>query len=166
MRYQPNRDYISNDEIQTPRELARQLIAHFTPVGRVLEPCAGDNHLFDCLPAGTDWCEIKRGRDFLDHSGHYDWIITNPPWRQIRTFLHHSFALADNVVFLMTVNHVWTKARLREMQHSGFGLREIWLLATPVSFPPTGFQLGAVHWQRGYAGPVILSGLPEKETQA
>ena len=157
MRYQPNRDYVSNDDIQTPRELARQLVAHFAPTGRILEPCAGDGHILDCLPPGTDWCELKRGHDFLEHQSHYDWIITNPPWSQIRAFLIHAFAFADNVVFLMTVNHAWTKARLRDMHAAGFGLREIYLFPTPLSFPQSGFQLGAVHYQRGHENHLNLT---------
>lgn len=157
MRYQPNRDYVSNDDIQTPPELARLLVAHFEPRGRILEPCVGAGHILDCLPPGTAWCELKRGRDFLQYTTPCDWIITNPPWSQVRAFLIHSFILADNVVFLMTVNHVWTKARLREMKTAGFGLREILLLPTPPSFPPTGFQLGAIHYQRGHDGPLALS---------
>jgi len=160
MRYQPNRNYVSNDDIQTPRELARQIVAHFAPAGRILEPCAGNGHFLDSLPPGTEWCEIKRGRDFLAQTGRYDWIITNPPWSRLRDFLRHSFRLADNVVFLMTVNHVWTKARLREMRIAGFGLCEILLLPTPRSFPPTGFQLGAVHYRRGHKGALVLEESP------
>jgi hypothetical protein len=30
--------------------------------------------------------------------------------------------VADQVVFLMTINHVWTKARLRIAREHGFGL--------------------------------------------
>ena len=160
VRYQPNRVYVSNDDIQTPPALARQLVAHFAPAGRILEPCAGANHIFDCLPPGADWCELKRGRDFLQHTGRYDWILTNPPWSQIRAFLVHAFTLADNVVFLMTVNHAWTKARLREMKTAGFGLREILLVPMPRSFPQSGFQLGAVHYQRAWRGPINLTELP------
>jgi hypothetical protein len=159
MRYQPNRDYVSNDDIQTPPELARRLVEHFQPRGRVLEPCCGEGNILRLLPPGAEWCEIKRGRDFLQHHGAYDWILTNPPWSRIRDFLAHSLRLADNVVFLMTVNHVWTKARLREMTACGFGLREILLLPAPASFPQTGFQLGAVHFQRGWTGTMKLGGL-------
>ncbi len=157
VRYQPNRDYVSNDDIQTPPALARQLVAHFAPTGRILEPCAGDGHILDCLPSGSEWCELKRGRDFLQHRGDYDWIITNPPWSQIRAFLAHSFTLADNIVFLMTVNHAWTKARLRDMHSAGFGLREIYLIPTPLTFPQSGFQLGAVHYQRGQQNHLKLT---------
>ena len=155
VRFQPNRDYVSNDDIQTPSELAERLVRHFKPQGRILEPCAGDGNFLRLLP-DADWCEIKGGRDFLQYAAPVDWIITNPPWSRIREFLVHSFTLANDVAFLMTVNHAWTKARLREMHQHGFGLRQIALVATPVSFPPTGFQLGMVHYQRSWHGPIDL----------
>lgn len=56
---------------------------------------------------GADWCEIKRSRDFLCYAAPADWIITNPPWSRIHEFLTHSFTLAADVAFLMTVNHAW-----------------------------------------------------------
>ena len=64
MRYQANRNYVSNDDIQTPLELAGQIVAYFGPTGRILEPCAGDGNFLAHLP-GADWCEIKRAKDFF-----------------------------------------------------------------------------------------------------
>ncbi len=112
------------------------------------------------LPTGTDWCEIKLGRDFLRWHGRTDWIITNPPWSQIRAFLRHSLEVADNVAFLMTVNHAWTRARVRDMREAGFGLRRIILVETPRTFPPSGFQLGMIHYGRGHGDMVELTDLP------
>jgi hypothetical protein len=153
VKFQPNRDYVSNDDVQTPPELAARLVAHFRPTGTILEPCAGDGAFLNCLP-GALWCEIKCGRDFLAFREPVDWIITNPPWSQIRPFLAHSFSLARDVAFLMTVNHTWTKARLREAFRSGFGLHEIVLVPTPRTFPTSGFQLGMVHYQRSWTGDI------------
>jgi len=162
MRCQPNRDYISNDDIQTPIELAARIVRHFRPRGRVLEPCKGCGNFLRHLP-GAHWCEIKEGRDFFDWKDPVDWIITNPPWSQIRRFLQHAMTVADHVVFLMTINHVWTKARLRDIRESGFGIREICLVEMPESFPQSGFQLGAVHVGRGWKGDIRLSDLTVPE---
>lgn len=190
MRYQPNRDYVSNDDVQTPPELARRLVAHFRPSGRILEPCRGDGHLLAALrtharrttglgfgetnhrpQAGEEgnrrprecaaaarlyWCEIKAGRDFFACRRRVDWIVTNPPWSQLRAFLRHAMTLADEVVFLVTINHLWTRARLRDIAEAGFGLREIVLVDTPATFPPSGFQLGAVRLSRGWTGDIAL----------
>lgn len=153
MRFQPNRDYVSNDDIQTPMELAGRIVDYFKPTGRLLEPCAGEGHFLQHLP-GAEWCEIKQGRDFLSYQGKVDWIITNPPWSQVRHFLVQGFKVADHVVFLMTINHAWTKARLRIARESGFGVRTLLLVDTPESFPQSGFQLGAVHYEKGWVGPI------------
>jgi hypothetical protein len=150
MKSQPNRNYVSNDDIDTPAWLAAEIVRYFEPSGRVLEPCRGRGNIYGLLPVGSDWCEIKEGRDFLSwDSGTYDWIVTNPPWSQIRPFLQRSLASARNVVFLMTVNHAWTKARLRDVSSAEACLKTILLVPTPREFPQSGFQLGAVHYARG-----------------
>jgi hypothetical protein len=184
VRLQPNRNYVSNDDIQTPLALARRLVQHFQPTGLILEPCAGDGHFLKALrsharqsrpesPASdllttryslptttttrASWTEIKRNRDFFAWGQSVDWIITNPPWSQIRRFLQHALSLADHVVFLFTINHLWTRARLSDVHSAGFGLKELVLVDTPKKFPPSGFQLGAVHLHRGWTGPVTLT---------
>jgi hypothetical protein len=189
MRLQPNRNYISNDDVQTPVELARCIVIHFGPTGRILEPCAGDGnflralrdfaHRSDSVAApikarsssarasdplslaprrpAVRWCEIKRDRDFFAWHERVDWIITNPPWSQMRAFLQHAMKVADHVVFLVTINHLWTRARIRDIRAAGFGLREIVMVDMPHSFPQLGFQLGAVHLERNWTGAVTLT---------
>jgi hypothetical protein len=198
MRLQPNRDYVSDDVVQTPPALARRLVAHFRPRGRILEPCAGEGNFLKALRAhvrssevarllrglssvstlrdphnrdprthnltparrskpGVSWCELKRNRDFFAWTQRVGWIVTNPPWSQIRRFLQHALSLADHVVFLLTINHLWTRARLRDVKAAGFGVRGIVLLDTPKSFPQSGFQLGAVYLRRRWAGPITLT---------
>lgn len=44
-----------------------------------------------------------------------------------------------------------------DIKAAGFGLKEIVLVDTPKTFPPSGFQLGAVHLSRGWTGPVTLT---------
>jgi len=161
MRLQPNRNYVSNDVVQTPLDLARRLVQHFNPVGRVLEPCCGEGHILRYLPHDAQWCEISQGRDFMQWQEPVDWIITNPPWSQIRPFLNHSMRVAEHIVFLMTINHVWTRARIRDIQNHGFGLREICLVEMPHEFPQSGFQLGAIHIQRHWKGLVTLTDLSQ-----
>ena len=193
MKLQPNRNYTSDDVVQTPPKLARQLVAHFRPSGRIFEPCAGAGNFLRALrahartqsisasqksaarqlsafqhvsisafrkaPPSVFWSEIQRGRDFFDWTDPVDWIVTNPPWSQVRRFLQHAMTLADHIVFLMTINHVWTKARLRDIRDAGFGLREIVLIDMPRTFPQSGFQLGAIYIARGWKGNVRLSDL-------
>lgn len=161
MKAQPNRNYVSNDVVQTPLELAGRIVKHFKPTGRMLEPCKGQGNFLQHMP-GADWCEISKGRDFFDWIHPVDWIITNPPWSLIRTFLQHSMNVSDNIVFLMTVNHVWTKARIRDIKQQGFGIKEICLVEMPKDFPQSGFQLGAIHLQKGWNGHITLSDISKK----
>ncbi|NCX98366.1 MAG: hypothetical protein EBX35_07285, partial [Planctomycetia bacterium] len=59
--------------------------------------------------------------------------------------------------FLMTVNHVWTKARMRDIKQAGFGIKEICLCEMPPEFPQSGFQLGVIHFSFGWVGDIKLS---------
>lgn len=168
MKSQANRNYNSNDVVQTPKELCWDLIKHFKPYGIVLEPCEGKGHFTKSLITYMDvfdkinevkTCEISKGKDFFDFEEKVDWIITNPPWSQIRKFLQHSMKLSDNVCFLFTINHLWTKARLRDIKEANFGIKEICLFDTPKSFPPLGFQVGMVYLKKGYVGDIKCADL-------
>lgn len=143
-----------NDDIQTPVILAKQIVEHFEPSGRVLEPCCGDGNFLKVLPKGTDWCEIKKGVDFLDVGEHYDWIITNPPYSKYRYFLNKSMEVSDNIVFLQLINASFYKARLRDMIMKGFRIKEIYCIDTPKEFPQFGFQMGCVYYKRDYTGDI------------
>ena len=144
MKMQPNRNYQSDDVVMTPIELAEKLVKHFKPKGRGLEPCCGSGNILRFLE-NADWCEISRGKDFFDYQEKVDYIFTNPPWSKIRPFLQHSMSLANDIYFLFTINHLWTKARLRDIYEQGFGVVEICIFDTPINFPQSGFQVGMVH---------------------
>lgn len=156
MKNQPNRNYKSDDVVMTPIELAEKLAKHFNPKGNGLEPCCGTGNILRFLD-NADWCEISKGKDFFDYTNKVDYIFTNPPWSKIRTFLNHSMELAEDVYFLCTINHLWTKARLRDIKEHGFGIKEICIFDTPKTFPQTGFQLGMFHVQRGWNGDIKFS---------
>jgi hypothetical protein len=67
---------------------------------------------------------------------------------------------SNNVVFLCLVNAFFMKARLRDMEEAGFGIREILFVPTPPKpWPQTGFSLGAVHIQRGWTGDCKMTTL-------
>jgi hypothetical protein len=145
-----------NDRVMTPICLAEQIVNHFNPTGKILEPCCGSGNFLKVMP-DADWFEIDKGKDFMTVSGHWDWIITNPPYSKYRDFLNKSFEVADNVVFLQLINAIWYKARLRDMVKANFGIKEIWIFATPKDFTQFGFQLGCVYFQRNYKGDIKFS---------
>lgn len=115
-----------NDCVQTPVELALDIVNHFKPQGKILEPCKGDGSFIQAFetynlisqlsnPNQSDlewaWTEIKEGKDFFNWEDKVDWIITNPPYSKMRLFMQHSMKVSDNIVFLTTINHLWLKAR-------------------------------------------------------
>jgi hypothetical protein len=68
----------------------------------------------------------------------------------------HSMKVADNIVFLATINHFTTRARLRDIREMGFGIVEFCLFDNPpanTGWPSSGFQLVAGWLARGYTGP-------------
>lgn len=159
MKYQSNRNYKSDDIIMTPLSIAKMLVNHFKPEGKILEPCKGTGNFLKYLPKGTLWCEIKKGRDFMDFKKKVDWIITNPPWSKIRVFLNHSMEVANDVCLLLTINHLWTKARLRDIKEKGFGIKEIVVFEAPKELNNSGFVCGMVHLQKGYIGSIKFTEL-------
>ena len=155
MKLNPSKNSPAQDVVYTPVPLAVDIIRHYEPTGVILDPCMGDGAFYLNFPTDSEtlWCELDQGMDFFNHSRKCDWIITNPPWSKMRTFLQHSMTLAKNIVFLTSINHYATKARLRDMLQANFGIKEFYCFDTPKSFPQSGFQLAAVHTQLGYTGP-------------
>lgn len=157
-----------DDRVYTPPPLARQIVQHFKPEGySILEPCEGKGAFTDAFAEyGVKLifsCEIDRGEDFMTWEAPVDWIITNPPWSKFRAFLNHSMKLADDIVFLVTLNHFFTRARLRDVRAAGFGFVEILLFETPAKpWPQSGFQVVAGHIRRGHDGPMTFSHANDK----
>jgi hypothetical protein len=69
---------------QTPAELATRLVATLPlePTDVLYEPFRGEGAFFNAFPAENprEWSEIREGRNYKDHTGEYDWVITNPPF--------------------------------------------------------------------------------------
>lgn len=157
----PGKNAPEVDIVYTPTTLAIEIIQHFPISGTVLEPCRGGGAFYNNFPDHLvkDWCEIAEGRDFFDYKTKVDWIVTNPPWSKMREFIDHSTDIADNIVFLVTINHLMTKARMRILKQKKFGFKEIYGVKTPKKdWPQSGFQLAALHIQRGWNGPTAFTG--------
>lgn len=150
-----------NDVVMTPYHLAKTMIDSLPIKGKVLDPCRGLGAFYNQLPGNKDWCELSEGKDFFEYTDKVDWIVSNPPWSIYRDFTKHAYKIADNIAFLTTINHdLVLKARLKDMDEAGFGIREIWTCDTPKQsggekeWPQMGFQLGWVWKQRGYTGTI------------
>lgn len=155
----PKSNSPEKDLVMTPTWLAKDIMAHFSVEGFYLDPCRGQGAFYDQYESPSkDWCELSEGRDFLLYEGKADWIVTNPPWSKMREFLVKGMQVADNVVYLTTINHYTTKRRMADIRSMGFGLKEIFCVPTPDKpWPALGFQLGAVHLQKSYEGLAKIS---------
>ena len=155
MKLCPSTNKPSQDVVYTPDYLAEEIYNHFSPSGKMLEPCRGGGAFYNLMPTDADWCEIDEGVDFMDYNGKVDWIITNPPWSKVRQFYEKSIEIkAENIVFLMNINAVATRARLNILRNNGYGVAEFYCVENPKhNWPQTGFQLAAIHVKRGYDGP-------------
>ena len=156
----PPKNAPEKDIVMTPVYLAKNIIEHFEPTGLILDPCRGEGAFYDNYNTDNkDWCELGEGKDFLEYNKKVDWIITNPPWSKMRIFLEHGMKIADNIVYLTTINHYTTKRRIRDMKEMGFGIKEFYCVNTPTSktWQGSGFQLGAIHTMRDWNGPITMS---------
>lgn len=151
------------DLVMTPAPLAGAIIAHYTDRfdGSILDPARGQGAFFGQFPRHLDrhWCELTDGRDFLNCAEPVDWIMTNPPWSRLRDFTRHAMTLAQNIVWLLPIVNLTTKARLRDLDEFGFGIAELLLIDTPKFWPQSGFQLAATHLKKGHTGAWQVSRL-------
>jgi hypothetical protein len=146
------------DKVYTPDWVARDMVEHFKPCGSVLEPCKGQGVFMDFLPEGSAWCEIDEGRDFFLWTTRVDWVVSNPPYSMTRKWFKHSYAVANNLLYLVPLRNVFSGfGFVREIYNFG-GIVEIRLYGTggTIGFP-MGNAVGAFHIQAGYEGPTTFS---------
>lgn len=162
-----------NDCIQTPQSLALAVVRHFQPWGTICDPCAGDgNFLFafdayniECAAvpprlSRIDSMEIKQGTDFLnlapDDARRWNWIITNPPWSQLREFNKQAMRRAENIVWIDKMNAFGFTGRLRDLEAAGYAIREYALIdQPPPPWPSMGLQLAAIHLSKTRPGETL-----------
>jgi len=146
------------DVVYTPPLLARDMVAHFQPQGVCLDPCAGDGVFYSLLPAGSDWCEIQRGRDFFAWLRPVDWIISNPPYSYLLAWLRHSFTVARDIVYIIPAHRVFSSSEFLDDLEAWGGIVHIRRYGTGSQWGfPFGHALAAVHYRAGYTGSTSWS---------
>lgn len=144
-----------SDVVLTPENVARSIIRHFLPRGRVLDPCRGDGAFWRNMP-GAEYCEIQEGRDFFEWSSQVDWIVSNPPYSIYSDWLRHSFGVAENIVYLVPINKAFNSSSMLRDTYEWGGIAEIVHVGPGSSLKfPVGFAVGAVHYKRGYRGGIV-----------
>jgi len=153
----PNKTKKQNqtDRVMTPEKIALQIVKHFNPKGKKLEPAMGTGSFHKYLKG--DWCEIDKGRDFFNYHKKIDWIITNPPYSIYDDFLLHSLEIADNVVFLVPLAKAFKSQKIQKAINKYGGLKEILMMGSGgnVGFK-FGFPVGCLYYKRGYKGKIKL----------
>jgi len=144
------------DAVYTPSWVAKDMVEWFKPTGSVLDPCRGPGAIYDELPLGSHWCEIKDGKDFFAWSEPVDWIICNPPYTGFRKWFKHSFDVANHVVMLVPVWKAFSAHGLRLQLEPWGGIAEIrhYGIGTQLGFPMAN-AIGAVYFKRGHHSGVI-----------
>ena len=148
----------TGDIVYTPREVALDMVSHFAPSGRILEPCKGKGAFLEHLPKDTAWCEITEGVDFFEWQDPVDWVIINPPYSLTRPWFRHSYEVAEHLCYLVPLRNVFSGyGFVREIYDFG-GIVEIRHYGTGGSLGfPMGNAIGAFHIQRGYRGDTKMS---------
>ena len=153
------------DIVYTPDWVAFDMVSHFNLGGIILEPCKGNGAFTSYLP-NAEWCEIEEGRDFFKWTKRVDWIIGNPPYRQLAKWLEHSFNLANDVVYLLPLNCIWNSMKRMKLVKSYGGIVEILAYGEGSIFGfGYGFAIGAIHFRKDYNGKIEF-GLYERITNA
>ncbi len=141
------------DVVYTPLWYARDMVRHFKPSGRILEPCKGGGAFMKYLPKNTEWCEIAEGKDFFAWHEKVDWCFGNPPYSLFTEWLYHSMKIADNICYLIPIGKVYSSdARMKDIYKWGGIVETIYYgKGSDMGFP-FGFPCGAVYLKRGYKG--------------
>ena len=143
--------------VYTPDWVARDMVEHFKPTGKVLEPSCGDGVFLKYLPT-AEWCEIEKGRDFFAYNNQVNWIIGNPPYSVFSKWLGHSFDIAENIVYLIPLTRLFNSGFFIKRLITWGGIVEMKYYADGQELGfPIGFACGAVHFQRGYKGDTKIS---------
>lgn len=156
--YQNGVDIKCGDRVYTPEWVAADMVAHFKPSGRMLEPCKGNGAFLGHLPPGTQWCEIDEGKDFFMFTDHVDWVVSNPPYSCTRKWFQHSYVIAENLLYLVPLRNIFSGHGFIKEIHAFGGIVEMRFYGTGSSLGfPMGNAIGALHIKRSFFGSTKMS---------
>lgn len=150
-------DRQEGDLYYTPNALARQLIS-IIPLKKgqtVLDPAKGYGAFFNNYPEGVkaSWCEISEGLCFYKNKESYDWLVTNPPFSNLKKWLIKSCKISRVGFAYVIPSHGLTENRIRACAEFGFNITNLIYFKNPPSWG-LGFQMVWVVWQKTKAGNI------------
>ncbi len=111
-----------NDFYPAPHSMVK-LLANYSEWESlyVWEPCAGDFRLVEALQA-RDYkviaTDISQGQDFFDFKeAPCPHLMTNPPFKKIRPFIDHAFAIGVERMVLVCPERLWACKKGWEQFH-------------------------------------------------
>ena len=102
------------DVYETPTWAVEALlkVVPINPNLKYMEPCRGSGRIYDYLPIGSAWGEIRQGVDYLQTEyNHVDVIITNPPYSLAQEFVTKALGEADVVIMLLRLGFLESMKR-------------------------------------------------------
>ena len=102
------------DVYETPTWAVEALlkVVPINPNLKYMEPCRGSGRIYDYLPLGSAWGEIRQGVDYLKTEyNHVDVIITNPPYSLAQEFVTKALGEADVVIMLLRLGFLESMKR-------------------------------------------------------
>lgn len=135
------------DVYETP-EWAVQALLNVVPVRidwKYLEPCRASGRIYNHLPIGSAWGEIREGIDYLNTPyNHVDCILTNPPYSLAQEFVDKALGEADVVIMLLRLGFLESMKRNEWWQENS--ITSLMVLSQRPSFTEDGKTDGS-----GYA---------------
>lgn len=119
------KDRIKKDIVYTPEICAIDCINYTLPFLNkddvLFEPFAGKDAFYNNFPKENkkEWCEIERGRDYLESNVICDWVITNPPYSIMNDILPKLYECKKGFCLLVN-NLTLTPVRLDKINSAGF----------------------------------------------
>jgi len=144
---------LAADVVYTPDFVAKHIVKYLKPSGKCLDPCKGDGAFYQYLPPGSDYCEIRDGKDFMSYTGNIDWVIGNPPYSIFENFLRQAFYISQNVSYLVPTNKIFQRQIIMRLINEYGGIKSMIIYGSGsiIGFP-FGFSVGNFHFQKDYKG--------------
>ena len=142
-----------SDYVQTPVWCAKDMIDFYNPIGKILDPCRGENKVFTNILNNSDWCEITEGIDFFKNNKQYNWIIGNPPYSIFNKWLKHSYEIAENIVYLLPTFKVFNALGLIRMYKKYGWIKHIRIYDTGKDIEWSRSRpIGAIYFKKDFSG--------------